>query len=42
MIFSEAIYTQRIDMQSMHVCTFLKTTMCVDVLFVFYVKRLNL
>ena len=39
MISSWAIYTQRIDIQSVHVCSFLKTTICIDVLFVLYVNN---
>ena len=36
MISSWAIYTQRIDIQSVYVCSVLKTTVCIDVLFVLY------
>ena len=37
-----AIYTQRIDIQSVDVCSFLKTTIYIDVFFVLYVHKLQL
>ena len=39
MISSWAIYTQGIDIQSVYVCIFLKTTICIHVLFVLYVNN---
>ena len=36
MISSWAIYTKRIDIQSVYVCSFLKTAICIDVFFLMY------
>ena len=39
MISSWAIYTQRIDIQSVYVCSVLKATICINVLFVLSVHK---